>query len=49
MKIYLKYNFKVVCETLVREQFEKFNIPCSSINMGEVEILDAMAEEKRLH
>ena len=48
MKIYLKYNFKVVCETLVREQFEKFNIPCSSINMGEVEILDAMAEEKKI-
>lgn len=47
MKIYLKYNYKVVCETLVREQFEKFNILCSSINTGEFEILDDMSKETK--
>lgn len=47
MKIYLKYNYKVVCETLVREQFEKFNIPCSSIDTGEFEVLDELSKETK--
>lgn len=47
MKIYLKYNYKVVCETLVREQFEKFNILCSSLNTGEFEVLDDMSKETK--
>ncbi|GAB3012534.1 AraC family transcriptional regulator [uncultured Cyclobacterium sp.] len=47
MKIYLKYNYKVVCETLVREQLEKFNIPWSAINSSEFEILDGLPEETK--
>lgn len=48
MKIYLKYNYKVVCETLVREQFEKFNIQSSSTNTGEFEILDGLSKERKI-
>ena len=48
MKINLKYNYKVVCETLVREQFEKFNISFSSPDTGEFEILSELTKEKKV-
>lgn len=48
MKINLKYNYKVVCETLVREQFEKFNISFSSFDTGEFEILSELTKEKKV-
>lgn len=48
MKINLKYNYKVVCETLVREQFKKFNISFSSPDTGEFEILSELTKEKKV-
>lgn len=48
MKINLKYNYKVVCETLVREQFKKFNISFSSPDTGEFEILSELTKETKV-
>ncbi|MFS4446536.1 helix-turn-helix domain-containing protein [Maribacter sp. 2307UL18-2] len=47
MKIYLRYDFKITHETLVREQLEKLQIPHKITAMGEVDIADNLSKEKK--
>ncbi|EPR71330.1 helix-turn-helix domain-containing protein [Cyclobacterium qasimii] len=47
MKIYLRYNFKVICETVVREQLEKLEISYSSTDLGEVNTLEPLSLETK--
>jgi len=43
MKIYLRYNFKVICEVIVREQLEKLQIPFTITDMGEVNVFGELS------
>ncbi|WP_339922085.1 AraC family transcriptional regulator [uncultured Cyclobacterium sp.] len=47
MKIYLRYNFKLICEKVVREQLEKLQIPYSSADLGEINTLGALSLETK--
>jgi len=47
MKIYLRYNFKVICETIVREQLEKLQIPYSTTDLGGVNTLEILSVETK--
>lgn len=47
MKVYLKYDFKVICEAVLREQLQKLMIPHSISAAGEVNISNEITREKK--
>ena len=47
MKIYLRYDFKVTCEAILREQLQKLNIPFVIGATGEVDISGEISQDRK--
>lgn len=47
MRIYLRYDFKVICEAVLREQLQKLNIPHSISDTGEVDISNEITKVQK--
>jgi AraC-like DNA-binding protein len=47
MKIYLKYDFKVTCEAVLREQLQILNIPFKISATGEIDISDVITKDQK--
>ena len=47
MRIYLRYDFKVICETVLREQLQKLNLPYSISATGEVNISNEITKGQK--
>ena len=47
MKIYLRYDFKVTCEAILKEQLQKLNIPYCKSETGEIDISDTITNNQK--
>ena len=46
MTLFLKYNFDLVCKTLIKEKFEILNISFTLGRMGEIHLDETLSEDK---
>ena len=47
MKIYLRYDFKITCEAILKEQLQKLNIPYNIEDTGEINISDTITKDQK--
>lgn len=47
MKIYLRYDFKVTCEAILKEQLQKLNISYNIEETGEINISDTITKDQK--
>lgn len=46
MKLYIKYMVSIRCKMMVKEELKKLGLPFLSVNLGEVELLQAITAEQ---
>lgn len=46
MKLYIKYMVSIRCKMMVKDELKKLNLPFLSVNLGEVELQNAITEEQ---
>lgn len=48
MKLYIKYMVSIRCKMLVKAELDKLRLHYTTVNLGEVEIMEAITPEQRL-